>query len=338
MKLGFISDLHFGYYRGNKVDQFGVNQREADIYTAGRQGIRNLLYAGVDAIIDLGDMAHVPSPKKRAITRLVDLINSAGVPYYSVNGNHTLQRTKSDINLYDVLYQYADNFHGYVVPTIVEAVGGFFIPYGTAEEVRQALIDAEDEDYDFIVGHWACDDVPFPGDHITVADLPNTEVFLGHYHTRKPHALNHPTYIGSTERFAWGEWQNPTGVAVFDTETRRLEFINHETRRWHDIEVDHDQYLEDGLYEDIEGNILRVTINATPEQYASLDLVQLRKRLAPALEFQIRRTTDKESNRNGTTSTAGIPLNEVWHKYAKSVKIDKAIKKRVIAIGEEALT
>lgn len=333
-RIGFISDMHLGYSRGKKVNAEGVNQREADVYEAAWNAVINLREAEVDVIIDLGDMAHVPNPKKRAILYLISLVRMAGVPYFSANGNHTLQRSSSDLHLYDVISAYAPNFRGITSPRYITDLRCLFIPYGTSDEITAALSDRH-PDTDIIAGHWACDDVPFPGDHVRVDDLPEIPVFLGHYHTRN--LINKPTpvYIGSTERFAWGEWKNPTGVAVYDTEDRMLEFINHETRRWHDIVVNPDTYLGD-YYDEIEGDILRVSIEATPDEYASLDLVALRKRLAPALEYQIRRIGEKRTPE--TTVATSLSLIEGWESHIKSAKLPKgASRKEVKKIGEAAL-
>lgn len=337
MQIGIVSDLHYGYSHGTRVDKFGVNQREADVYAAGRAAIDNLIDGGAEIIVDLGDMAEVPSPKKRAVWRLIQLVERAGVEYYSANGNHTLQRTASDIHLYNLLTEYTMNFNGYLVPTFVEHIGGLFLPYDSAENIRKALIEFENEDIKFIAGHWACGDVPFPGDHLDVSDLPVVDTFLGHYHTRKRHILNHPTYIGATERFAWGEWQNPTGAAIWDTDTGDLTFIEHETRRWLDIYVNPDDYLEESKYEQVENAVVRVNIDTTAEQYAALDLVGIRKRLAPALEFQIRRKPYAKEERAETISTGSVPLIDSWNTLVNQEKLKKEVKEAVRRIGEEAL-
>lgn len=338
MKIGLIADIHAGYHRGTRLDSEGVNQREADTYKSAAQGIENLIYAGVDAIVDLGDMAHVPAPKKRAISFLIRVVKEAEVPFYSVNGNHTLQRTASDVHLYDLISEYAPNFRGYTEPFFNPDLRGLFIPYGTSDQIREAL-HAIHPDTGFIAGHWAAADVPFPGDHVRVEDIPIVHTFLGHYHTRKtyPSPLNGPTYIGSTERFAWGEANNPTGVAIWDTETKALEFVDHETRRWMDIVVTPDDYLEDSHYAQIEGAISRVTIKSTAAEYSAMDLVALRRKVSPSLEYQIRRY-DKDDTKRTVARTASVSLSAGWHAHIKKAKLPKGVpKKEVERIGMEAL-
>src|SRR3712207_3645967 len=120
--------MHLGYHRGTKVNKSGVNVREQDVIDAAFAGVRNLLDAGVSAIVDLGDMAHVPAPKKRAVLALIELVSSSGIPWYSANGNHTLQRSSSDIHLYNVLATQCPSFKGYTKPTYVPEIGAALIP------------------------------------------------------------------------------------------------------------------------------------------------------------------------------------------------------------------
>lgn len=362
MRIGLISDIHAGYYRGTRTNDKGVNQREADIYTAARRGVENLMEARVDVIVDLGDMAHTPSPRKRAVKFLIELVKYAKVPFYSANGNHTLQRTASDLHLYDLISEYAPNFRGYTTSTFNKDLRGLFIPYGTSDEIREAL-SLLPEGALFIAGHWAADDVPFPGDHVRVDELPRgIPTFLGHYHTRRYNVdyswyvpptmfgseykefirlspdmeCQGPIYIGSTERLAWGEAKNPTGVAIWDTETKALEFVDHETRRWVDIVVNPDNYLEDAHYEHIEDSISRVTVEATAEEYAAMDLVAIRKKVASSLEHQIRRRS--EDTTVEPVSAGSLSLSAGWSNHIKTAKIPKGVtRKEVERVGLNAI-
>lgn len=339
MRIGIISDIHFSYSHGNKVAASGVNQRESDVYYAAFEAAMNLIDAEVEAVVDLGDMAHVPTPKKRALLSLIDLLKFIGIPYYSANGNHTLQRLSTDMHLYEVLSTFRKNFHGFVKPGMTP-FGGYLIPYGNEEQIKRAIDDMP-SDAVFIGGHWAAEDVPFPGSHIKLADLPNIPVFLGHYHTRKVNddPFSGPVYVGATERYAWGEWQNPTGIAIFDTETKSLEFIDHETREWVDIVADPENYLEDSLYEGINDKIARLTIYCSPAQYNSLDLVAVKKKLSNSLEYQLRRGANKKEERSQANGSGTFSLITGWQKHIASARIPRGIsKKKVEEIGVAALS
>lgn len=337
MRIGLVADCHVGYQRGTRQTADGVNVREQDVIDSARRAIQNLLDAGVDAIVDAGDLAHVPAPKKRAVKSLIEIINSADpVPFFSVNGNHTLTRSNADIHLYELLESQCFNFKGYTDPTYIEYVGAYVIPYLPSVDIVRALEEMPTETQ-IVVGHWACDDVPFPGDHVRVRDLPDVPVFLGHYHKRKAEDY-YPVYLGATDRFAWGEWNNPTGAAIFDTDAKSIEFIDHPVREWVDIQATPENYLEGTHYAKIKDAIIRITIDASPEEYQSLDLVRLRKKLSSALEFQVRRGSSGEVGGTESTGPVSISLIDSWTKHIASVRLPRGVqRKEVERIGREML-
>lgn len=335
MRIGLIADQHLGYVRGSRDDVHGVNQREQDVLDAARKAVDNLVMEGVDAIVDLGDIAHVPAPKKRALMTLVDIIRNSKVPWYSANGNHTLQRTKSDLHLYDVLENLCQNFHGYTQPALVREIGFYLIPYGTEVEALNNIREGTR----FIGGHFACDDVPFPGEHVSVRDLPKEiPTFLGHYHTRKGFPeLADPLYIGATERFAWGEATNPTGVYILDGESKMGYFKDHPTREWLDITITAEGVMDALKQHDFEGKIVRVSVEATVPEYHGLDVKAIRELARPALEFQIRRSGAAETlalHEHADTQT--YALMDRWRDHVAGVK-GAAMRKSVLELGNRAL-
>jgi len=331
-RVGLISDIHAGYVRGTRDNADGVNVREQDVLDAATKAVHNLMRAGVEAIVDLGDLFHVPAPKKRALLHMVNLINESGVPWYSANGNHTLQRTKSDLHVYDVLSSLCSMFWGYTEPHLDLNTGAYLIPYGTEVEALQNVPSGAK----FIAGHFACDDVPWPGEHVSVKDLPFLPTFLGHYHTRFSYTGG-PVYIGSTERFAWGEANNPTGVAVFNTDPKGLEFIDHETREWVDVNTDVERLLDDLRGRDLEGKIVRVNVTATAPEYHGLDIKSIRDMAKGSLEFAIRRTGASESFKpQEHTDTQTYSLLDAWQQHTASLK-PAEMRKAVQGLGSKAL-
>jgi len=337
MRLGFLSDIHFGYTHGNKAYPDGTNVREQDVYDAAFKGLRNLQAANVEAIVDLGDLAHTPHPKKRSIIRLITLINSAGMDWFSAGGNHTSQRTNSDSHLYELLIDQCPRFSGaFDSGVYFEGIGGYLIPYGSREDIEKSL-EAIPTDARFIGGHWACDDADWPGEHIPSDQLHGVRTFLGHWHKRG-NAGGNPTYVGATERFAWGEAYNPTGVAVFDTDTGQLEFIDHEVREWVDITVTPDNYLEDSNYEQVEGAIVRVNVEATADQFSALQLLRVKKKLEPSLEYQIRRV-GSEATQIEAAGPGSLSLVDGFRERIARAKMPAGIRRAEVEdIGLQALT
>lgn len=340
MRLGILSDLHIGYRRGYKTLPDGTNMRENDIAISACIAVKNLLNANVDSILDLGDIAHIPHPGKRAILTLISLINDTGRDWYSVNGNHTLQRTNSDAHLYELLEAQCPRFKGVMAPEALYPIGVYAVPYAPSEAVVDALAETP-PDVLAVAGHWACDDADWPGEHVPAAALPKDRpTFLGHWHTRSRGEIEvgRPIYIGATDRLSWGEANNPTGCAVWDTSDDSLTWIDHETRPWVDILVDSENYLEDEHYAQIQDSICRVRIASTSEQYHSVDMVRLRKKLAPALEHQILRLGSGGDADTVNAYSGNLSIRDNWQQYIRNARIPRGVKRRdVEQYGLEAL-
>jgi DNA repair exonuclease SbcCD nuclease subunit len=341
-KIGLISDTHLGFARYSKVNERGVNVREADFYSAFVTGMENLANAGVDAIVHLGDIADTPSPKKRALRVMVDTINATGLPVYAACGNHEMVRRATDIHLYSYLAAYCPNFHGYTQPEHVDALGATLIPYGSADEIRAGLQLACERDAAWIGGHFACNDVLPQGHDIATSELPDMPVFLGHFHGRtldeeREHLL---AYVGATERKAWGEARNPTGVAMLDGVDEgiyTLYFIDHQARPYIDLDATHENYL-DVLDLDLEGAMVRLTVDCTPEQYRSLHVNEARQRASAALDFSYRRLTagEKQERQQGASV---LSLTSAWREHVREAKLPKGVqRKHVQEHGEHALS
>ena len=339
MKIGFIADAHLGYTRTRKLNEYGVNVREQDVYDAALLAMDNLLDNKVDVIVDLGDLADTPSPKKRTVSRLVTLIGEAnyrGVPFYSIEGNHTLTRSNTDIPLLQLLAGLCEDFYPILEPAFIEELGMLAIPYGSAESARRGLSLLDKHDVKFIGGHWAASDVPFSGDHILVSELPyQIPTFLGHFHNRTYEEDRNPIYVGATERFAWGQHNNPTGICIYDTDTQEIKFIDHPVREWLDLRATADDYL-DVLDTDLEDKIVRLKVDADPLTFNRLDRNLAYKKAQAAIEFTF--TRDNISDNTPATvlnrqTNEVVRLEESWKDFMQRqgdipTKIKKSIEER----------
>jgi len=353
MRVGILSDPHLGFSRYSKVNASGTNTREADLYQAYITAVENLLNADVDAIVSLGDDADVPHPKKRALHCLIQTINAAGLPYYAVGGNHTLVRVSGDIPLYTLLEAYCPRFQGYLKPTYVDELGALLVPYGNSDEIKAGLALVDEYNPQWIGGHWATDDVLPDGHDIRRSELPDVTTLLGHFHQRSinvrliPGSVplastgwDGPVYIGATERKAWGEWANPTGVAVYDTDNGGLTFIDHPVRDWIDLEAQASHaidYVRDEIAHRTDQPIVRLTIHGTPEEYAALDLNELRRIAAPALDLSIRRVS--EDTTDEPIAIESFSLADSWKRHVASASLPSRVERGdVERIGIDALS
>ena len=358
-RIGILSDPHLGFSRYTKVNEKSVNTREADFYAAFVTAVENLCNADVEAIVCLGDIADNPHPKKRALRVLIDTINASGLPWWDVNGNHTLVRHSTDNHLHDLLEAYCKRFTGIREASWVEPLRAVLVPYGTADEITAGLSIADSPGLEpaFIGGHFACSDVLPDGHDINVGDLPTSApTLLGHFHGRSVGSVPHervnpdhyplmfhpgsgPLYIGATERKAWGEAANPTGAAIY--EGGALTFMDHKTRDWLDLTADATTY-QDVVSEAMAGRddepIVRLTVLASREEYRSIDELAAHRIAANALDLTIRRyPTEEEAT--APTEPVDFHLTRDWREQVKTASLPKGVKRGdVEQAGIDALT
>lgn len=98
MKLVHFSDTHLGFNDLDIVNEYGVNQREADFYDAFTQVIDKILGIKPDYAIHTGDLFHRPHPSNRAISFCLSQLkrlSAAKIKTIIIAGNHSTPRTKS---------------------------------------------------------------------------------------------------------------------------------------------------------------------------------------------------------------------------------------------------
>ncbi len=68
MRLIHFSDTHLGYGAFSKLDvSEGINQREADFYSAFQQAINRMIELKPDFVVHSGDLFDTVRPQNRAI-------------------------------------------------------------------------------------------------------------------------------------------------------------------------------------------------------------------------------------------------------------------------------
>jgi DNA repair exonuclease SbcCD nuclease subunit len=338
VKIGLISDIHFGFHHGNKVNEQGVNVREQDFIDAGNAALSNLVSRGVDVIVDGGDMAQVPAPKKRAISALIDHVRGVDpLRYLSADGNHTSLKSTSDIHLYDILSQECPNFVGTRLPMVTEEGIGL-VPHDYDPEIVKRYIEhVVAQDPILIVGHFAAhkafDRQGYVDESFLPADIP---VWLGHYHRHVESQSGQINYIGSTEHTAWDQWDYPTGATILDTDTGQVEYIEHPHRRHVDLVADTTNYVDVFEGQDLENAIVRLTITATPQEWNALD-TKITKRMAVeggALEYTQRRAKDKDAETVDLAATDSESIVDGWkrHVAGSDTPLREEVEKRGIEV------
>ena len=92
MIFSHISDTHLG------LTQYGLQEREDDVYSVFNESIDTSIKDHVDFVIFAGDIFHVPNPSGTAILQMANALKrlkQEGIDSFFVLGEHDISRVRS---------------------------------------------------------------------------------------------------------------------------------------------------------------------------------------------------------------------------------------------------
>ncbi|MEM2213867.1 MAG: DNA repair exonuclease [Candidatus Nezhaarchaeales archaeon] len=92
MLIAHLSDNHLGYR------QYGLLEREKDLYSCFEEAIAKALEEHVDMVIHSGDLFHSPNPPPqayRSVLRALKKLKQRGIPFLYVMGQHDRPKTQA---------------------------------------------------------------------------------------------------------------------------------------------------------------------------------------------------------------------------------------------------
>ena len=104
MKIAHLADLHLGYRAYHRVNQRGMNVREADVAEAFRQAVARVIELRPELVLVAGDVFHTVRPSNTAIAdafRQFSLLADRlpDVPIVVIAGNHDSPRSSDTGNI-----------------------------------------------------------------------------------------------------------------------------------------------------------------------------------------------------------------------------------------------
>ena len=230
MKLAHIADPHLGIRQYHRQTPAGINQREADVATAFRLALEDVIASRPDAVVVAGDLFHSVRPTNAAIVfafrqfqRLREALPNA--PIVLIAGNHDTPRsteTGSILRLYEELGidVATDTARRFVYPELDLSV--FAVPHEALAGAGRPVLRPEGTAHNqVLLLHGEIEGV-FPFDRsgaeyggalLGLRELaPDdwTYVALGHYHVQHKVAPR-VWYAGSLEYVSpnvWGELED----------------------------------------------------------------------------------------------------------------------------------
>lgn len=341
MRILHFSDTHLGFNDLEIVNEYGINQREADFYDAFTQVIDAIVEAKPDYVIHTGDLFHRPHPSNRAISfclAQLKRLSVAQIPTIIIAGNHSTPRTRSTSPIlaalrtldhihpvFEEAYEKVifDNINFHCIPHINDEVSNL-----TAIEECEASIDADKRNImmlhcsvgaQFMMEEYG--ERVYPHNKESLFERMDY-VALGHWHGFGS-VGKHPNvyYAGSSERTSSGDARNDKGYALI-TLGERLEVMFHPItlRPSHRLRVDaqtsadiFDELRSRGASLDVEGALLSITLeNLSATQSIDIANRDIDTCFPTALNVQIQRKFRRSEASAATESVNAASLQEYF--------------------------
>jgi len=265
MKVGIISDQHFGARKNSKLfhDYFLKFYNEVFFPTLEEQGITT--------VVDMGDTFDSRkgidfSALSWAKNNYYDRLQEIGVKVHTIVGNHTAYyKNTNQVNAVDLLLREYDNVTVYSDPTevLLGQLPVLFIPWINQENEANTLKLIEKTTCLCAMGHLELQGFRVNKQVVMEHGLEGKlfekfkRVYSGHYHTRSDNGT--VFYLGNPYEMFWNDVNDTRGFHLFDTETITHEPVNNPFRLFYNI------YYEDTNYQtfdtrEYENKIVRIIV------------------------------------------------------------------------------
>jgi len=235
MHLIHIADTHLGLAAFNRLDpESGMNLREKQVYDNFLSAIDEIILQKPDVLVHAGDLFDVVKPKTRAYTTVLealDRLQSAGIPFIVIAGNHSMVKTRYTTSPYEVLTYHPSKITAaykfrYEKVEIGDTVFHLIPNMLRVEDYRTAFDEIElapSGYHNVLVTHGLATAIKDKR-LATVAEheLDSTilsdkfdYIALGHYH-RQCRITDNAWYSGSTEYLTYGEIADTKGGLLVD--------------------------------------------------------------------------------------------------------------------------
>lgn len=253
MKIAIITDMHLGVRGDSKIFLDHQERFFNEIF------FPYLDKHKIDTVLDLGDTFDRRKyinyvTLGRAKKFFFDQLQSRGIEYHAVVGNHSVYYTNTnEVNSMDLLLQEYKNFNIYRDEPAELTFGStnvIMVPWLTKTNSETSLEAIRNSNAHICMGHF--DIVGFEMlkgaicDHGLSKELFTSyeQVYSGHFH--HPSEYGNINYLGAPYEMTWSDYQGKRGFRVLDTETRNLNWVLNPFAIYHKIDYDDkDMTIED---------------------------------------------------------------------------------------------
>lgn len=282
MKIAIITDTHWGVRNDNVVFANHISSFYAE------QFFPYIDQHGIDTVFHLGDVCDRRkyinyATAARLEKDLFEPLADRNLQVYMVVGNHdTYFKNTNSINSLKQLYghsKYADTVNMYWDHPVEVDMDGETImlcPWICAENAEVSLEMLKETKAQVVMGHFeiqgfemykgAINHEGMGHDIFSKFDV----VCSGHFHHKSSH--NNIHYLGAPYEMTWGDYDDPRGFHVYDTEKRELTFIQNPYRLFHklwynDTDKNFEEYTNHFNYEDYKDTYVKVIVQNKTNPY-----------------------------------------------------------------------
>jgi exonuclease SbcD len=365
MKIAHLSDTHLGYRAYGRTTPGGINQREFDVMKTFKSCLDAIAARDPDVVVHSGDLFHVVRPSNATIHRTFKLISQfqairGGKPFIIIGGNHDTPRMAES---------------GNILPLLSE-IPGMHIQVGRATAFEIADYDLEvlavpsdsilskepidwvpqlKKKYSILTLHGIAREALEQASKFTIDDTrPDrwSYIAMGDFHEHKSFGKN-VCYAGSTDYAStniWQEARTPKGWVLFDTETRKQEFIKLQPRRVIDLPViDAGDMAAEALAASLRENaqwkpeempIVRQKVNNVhPDTRGQLGSSLLRELSATCLTYVLRLMPPELAGSSPEFArTEAFTLEKAWEEHVREIELPGGIERgQINTMGLELL-
>lgn len=244
MKLAIITDQHFGA-RNDSIAFLDFYEKFYD-----NTFFPALDTNGINTVLVLGDTFDRRKyvnfyALDRAKKMFFDKLEERGIRVHMLAGNHdTYFKNTNDVNSPDLLLREYSNIDVIDSPEtiVIDGTSICMMPWICPENYQASLDEMKTTKAEICMGHFEIAGFSMyrgmeshDGMDKTIFDKFDM-VFSGHYHHRSDDG--HIYYLGNPYELTWQDFNDPRGFHLFDTATRRLNFIANPYTMFARIEYD----------------------------------------------------------------------------------------------------
>lgn len=232
MQIALICDTHWGV-RNDSPIMLDYLKQSSEWF------IGELKELCITNCIHLGDLVDRRKyinflTASRLRSDFLDLLRTNDIKTHIIAGNHDEYYKNTDVvNALDelVLGKY-DNVHVYTKTTTIEFDGVpiLLVPWLCEDNYQQFQKQIDTTQAQIVMGHLELKGFEMYKGSINDHGMDHNVfskfdvVCSGHFHHRSN--LNNINYLGAFAEYTWSDYNDPRGFAIFDTETRDIQFVD----------------------------------------------------------------------------------------------------------------